>query len=203
MRATNVRDQHSALTMNAQDDPEDTRLLRAVCEEPHTAHLQEQAQFEMEKARLLAIHAEEIEARTKEISDLIGEIERQKAEFASQKSASDQRLQERFREIAGLARVIMERDQIIASERVRAEWLRQVVSVLTWGYSKSPKARLASWLPTYFSHKRQKSRLKRDGLFDPDAYTALYPDVSRSGADPLRHYINHGIKEGRTIRQGS
>ncbi len=33
--------------------------------------------------------------------------------------------------------------------------------------------------------------------FDPEYYLNKYPDVAEAGADPLRHYIEHGWREGR------
>ena len=33
--------------------------------------------------------------------------------------------------------------------------------------------------------------------FDPAGYLSLYPDVARSGMDPLRHYLRYGQAEGR------
>jgi hypothetical protein len=35
------------------------------------------------------------------------------------------------------------------------------------------------------------------GLFDEAAYLAANPDVAADGADPLRHYLEHGIGENR------
>lgn len=35
------------------------------------------------------------------------------------------------------------------------------------------------------------------GLFDADWYLCQYPDVARSGLDPLLHYVRFGEKEGR------
>lgn len=34
-------------------------------------------------------------------------------------------------------------------------------------------------------------------LFDSDWYRQQYPDIPKSGIDPLYHYLNYGIKEGR------
>ena len=34
-------------------------------------------------------------------------------------------------------------------------------------------------------------------LFDPDYYRSVYPDVARSGHDPVSHYRQHGAAEGR------
>lgn len=112
----------------------------------------------------------------------------------------DNQLQDRFREITALTRVIQERDQIIDRTREQAEWLRLVVSGLTRDLSKSTKARFAALLPTYFKHVQQQAWLKDQGLFDPDVYVTLYPEVAASNVDPLRHYVNHGMKEGRVIR---
>ncbi len=136
-------------------------------------------------------------------------LEARLAELAAQKATSEGRLHERFREIGGLTRLIVERDQYIQQRdqqisglKMQIEWLCRVISVLTKGFSTSSKARALAWLPAYFSHKRQKVSLKEQGLFDPDDYVATYPDVLQGRADPLRHYINHGINEGRIIKKG-
>lgn len=36
------------------------------------------------------------------------------------------------------------------------------------------------------------------GLFDPDHYLSLSPDVVAAGVDPFRHFLLHGIVEGRS-----
>ncbi len=38
--------------------------------------------------------------------------------------------------------------------------------------------------------------LVKTGLFDREAYVARYPEVARSGLDPLHHYMRHGIQAG-------
>ena len=38
------------------------------------------------------------------------------------------------------------------------------------------------------------------GIVDSKGYLEEYPDVELSGMDPLRHYILHGIREGREPR---
>ncbi len=38
--------------------------------------------------------------------------------------------------------------------------------------------------------------LMKTGLFDRDAYVARYPDVAKSGLDPLHHYMRYGIQAG-------
>lgn len=138
---------------------------------------------------------------TLESERVLAQTLRQEIEtLIDQKFAGEQRLNERFREIAGLTRLIQERDQLIMREQAKAEWLRRIVAVLTRGFSRSLKSRLAALLPAWFSQLRQKADLKRNGLFDPSEYVAANPDVGRSGTDPLRHYINHGLPEGRLVR---
>jgi len=39
--------------------------------------------------------------------------------------------------------------------------------------------------------------LRDSGLFDADYYRAQYPDIAETGVDPLRHYLEHGAREGR------
>lgn len=46
--------------------------------------------------------------------------------------------------------------------------------------------------------RRSQSRmLISSGLFDAAFYLAEYPDVASSGCNPLQHYLNFGISEGR------
>ena len=59
------------------------------------------------------------------------------------------------------------------------------------------KARLTALMPARVRLKKQQARLKRTGIFDPEAYLAAYPDVAEAALDPLWHYINHGMAEGR------
>ncbi len=40
-------------------------------------------------------------------------------------------------------------------------------------------------------------KMRADGLFDPDLYRRLNPDIAAAGIDPLRHYVDHGSREGR------
>ncbi|MFN4041242.1 MAG: hypothetical protein ACK4I0_06230 [Brevundimonas sp.] len=45
------------------------------------------------------------------------------------------------------------------------------------------------------------SEATRDGLlasyFDADFYLSKYRDVARAGVDPMKHWLNHGCREGR------
>lgn len=75
----------------------------------------------------------------------------------------------------------------------RFEWLRKVNALVM----TPPR-----WRDFIFAGSRRKRELRQlaeHGLFDADRYYELYPDVRAEGMDPLRHYIIHGISEGREI----
>jgi SAM-dependent methyltransferase len=83
--------------------------------------------------------------------------------------------------------------QVAESEERAAEkeWLRCVHIVL---------ASQPFWwwlLPPSWRHARELKLLLSNGLFDADSYLTHYPDVADFGMDPLRHYIWHGMVEGR------
>ena len=41
------------------------------------------------------------------------------------------------------------------------------------------------------------SEMRADKLFDSDIYCRLNPDITAAGIDPVRHYAEHGSREGR------
>ena len=42
-------------------------------------------------------------------------------------------------------------------------------------------------------------QLKEKGVFDAPAYLSANPDVASSTQDALRHYLRHGLTEGRVL----
>lgn len=120
-------------------------------------------------------------------------------DLSAQNIALEKRLQDRFQEIAALTRIVRERDAHFMRAGRQLEWFRRVLSQFTKGFSSSRQAGMMAWLPYYFIRKKIQASLRRDKLFDPDAYIELYPDVSGEHIDPFRHYILHGIQEGRRI----
>jgi SAM-dependent methyltransferase len=75
--------------------------------------------------------------------------------------------------------------------RMGMEWLRAIHIAMA--------GRPFWWflLPARFRRQREYEALRSVGLFDGPAYLARHPDVAAKGADPLRHYIAHGMYEGR------
>ena len=139
-------------------------------------------------------------------SDLLRTIEQQDADIASlnarleqvsrQKDGWKQRVREQRGKISAMKQASLRERLIVENSDVN--WLRKAASVLILGYPKSWKTRLLALMPGYFSSKRQKALLKRKGLFDEALYKAKYEDVAESPIDPLYHYLNAGMGEGRT-----
>ncbi len=104
---------------------------------------------------------------------------------------AEQRLAERFGEIAALTRILQLSQHETKLQNEQSEWLRAI---------NAEVLRRPQWwglLPKRQQRLRFYQRLSRLGLFDADVYLGLYPDVAASGMDPLRHYILHGISEER------
>jgi hypothetical protein len=51
--------------------------------------------------------------------------------------------------------------------------------------------------PKYGALHELYLRIERSGLFDPDVYLAEQEDVRNAGEDPWRHFLHHGLAEGR------
>lgn len=95
------------------------------------------------------------------------------------------------REIVTLSRLLRDRERVAETAEANARWLsdvnRLVLSSPWWW----------RFMPTRWQNRRRADRLRRAGLFDGHAYLKRYPDVTRAGVDPLRHYMLCGLAEGR------
>jgi uncharacterized phage infection (PIP) family protein YhgE len=163
-----------------------------------TAQLKEQQQShveELESQRVLLAgkHAQELQDERNRARNEIQTLRQEKRD-------TETRLAERFSEIVALTRMLGERENAARRSDEQVVWLREVSAVLLNGAaSTSLKGRLSALLPGPIRLKKQRSRLHRSGIFDSDAYLAANPDVAEAGIDPLGHYINHGMTEGRRL----
>lgn len=108
-----------------------------------------------------------------------------------EKAALEERLAERFVEIAELSRLLAETQQENRRLAAHIAWIHEVVPILRGGGGKLK-----------FLNRRRDAgllaRLRKKRLFNADAYLAANPDVARAGVDPLQHYLAHGLSEGRS-----
>lgn len=115
------------------------------------------------------------------------------AELTNSLEETSEKLTARHSEIARLTVMLAERGTEAGEALTRTEWLRKMVmasqDMPTW------------WkiLPSGWRRKKEHAYLARQGLFNAGSYLEIYPDVAQDGMDPVRHYIVHGLDEGRRI----
>lgn len=143
----------------------------------------------------------ERERHRKELTDYRSRTDREIEELRRLKSDADARISERFSETAALTRMLSERERQARLSDEKAARLRAVSTVMLNGTaSRSLKGRLAALVPAAIRLRKQMARLRRARIFDAEAYLAANPDVAEAGVDPLWHYLNHGIDEGRQLQ---
>jgi hypothetical protein len=127
------------------------------------------------------------------VADRALRAERVEAQARERIASAEQKIDERHRELATLTRLLAAEKHRRGQLAEQADWLR-AVSAVVFGCP-----RWWSLMPQSWQRKKTNLRLQRKGLFDGDAYLMNYPDVAASGMGPLKHYINHGMSEGRTF----
>lgn len=103
-------------------------------------------------------------------------------------------LADRYAEIATLTRWLAEAEQSSNGGDWRFEWLVKVAALLRRQTLATGKFGLVRR-----NDQQLLGELKREGLFDAEAYLARNPDVREAGMDALQHYLSHGILEGRSL----
>lgn len=150
-----------------------------------------QAEFELENVRERLENERAVLEKTS-AEELAHERQaRESAEADSQVSAG--KLAERFQELATLA--VLLRKEEARSDEVQGQiaWLMAVNDHL------SMVPRWWSLMPRRWKYLRQLQRVEEAGLFDAEAYLRRNPDVAAARADPLQHYLRHGLLERRSI----
>ena len=101
------------------------------------------------------------------------------------------KLHDYFVERGDLSRRLQDANASLSYSNEAMGWLSEVSAVTM---------DLPIWwqiMPKKWRREKLSGRLRRKGLFDSQAYLDRYPDVSAASMDPLRHYLMHGINEGR------
>jgi hypothetical protein len=128
------------------------------------------------------------------------EFRRVSVEKSQALDASQEELHARFTEIATLTRMLANETAAVRRLEQTARRLGAIAQALIKGRTTT---RGLNWFKSLFPWrwhlKRAKNGLRRDGLFDPEAYLAANADVASAGVDPLCHYLGHGASEGRPL----
>lgn len=135
--------------------------------------------------------AEQAQDSAQKMRDRIQLLEEHARNLARERDDAQRTTHERHAELVQITRLLQE--QIRASDLSvkQVEWLRQIHATLIG---------TPDWWRFFPTRKRRKweaSRLNKHGLFNGERYLDLHPDVRNAGMDPLFHYIQHGMLEGR------
>ena len=130
-------------------------------------------------------------AEVQRLSQLVAELTSAANQAEDARTASERKLAARFDELARLTTILSEESRRANASDAQSQWLcnarRLEESFPAWW----------SIMPAAWRQRRIHQRYWRAGLFDAAGYLALYPDVATEGMDPIRHYILHGMAEGR------
>jgi DNA repair exonuclease SbcCD ATPase subunit len=140
-----------------------------------------------EAASLLKAAEADVEQQGKYYREAKSELEAARTTLV----ANEEKLAERFKELAALTQLLGAQERRNREVREQVEWL------VAFSDRLRTQPRWWSLMPVPWRRAREARRLKNAGLFDGEAYLAVNPDVAAHGHDPLRHYMTHGIYEGR------
>lgn len=168
------------------------RLQTEIVQITQMLQKQEEEMKITQRARELAEEA--LSAQQEKTNQLDAELKRLQAGKQSAESArvlAEQKLGDRFAEIARLTTMLADESVKVDRAHANEEWLRSALQLS----ASSPK-----WwaiMPQKWRRKREHARYRNSGLLDAESYLETYPDVAEHGMDPVRHYILHGMAEGR------
>jgi myosin heavy subunit len=165
------------------------------------------AEAELEQVRQRRIELEQangsyecrVDALTADLMKMTSLLQQQEdaskklsVELSARAAETEQKLAARFGELAQLTIIAAQETERAEALQSHAEWLSDV---------RRLEESFPIWwaiMPQAWQTRRKHRRYRGAGLFDADAYLALFPDVAEQGMDPVRHYILHGMPEGRT-----
>ena len=189
--AATIADLQSRLALASAAPPSDhlfaeiAQLTRMLQEEEAATTVARNAVSTMEK---------DVTKLSEENSQLAERLQQQEVATRSAEMArasTEQKLATRFDEIARLTTMLAEESGRAGAFAANAEWMANITRISEgfpgwWGM-----------MPQEWRRRREHARYRHAGLFDAAKYLELYPDVAENGMDPVRHYILHGMAEGR------
>lgn len=174
----------------------------------------------LELTRVLARiqdHRDQDAARIAELSDRLAEME---SSGNSQLEALQQELataRAKAGNLPGLEQTVARQEQQLASQAQEIAELSRLLSEAETRARNGDRAFHAarSWLAPLLGpllshpsgapfseeeYTEYAARIVASGAFDPDWYNTTNPDVAKSGADPVLHFLQYGLAEGRPPR---
>lgn len=123
-----------------------------------------------------------------QLTKLLQDRENRLAESEHIRKSTQNEMRTRFEELAKVSGLLLQRESDLSD----TQWLHDVSLLLL--------RRTPFWwriMSRQWQIKQVNRKLWRAGLFDVNAYLSRYPDVAAEGVDPFRHYLTHGLSEGR------
>ncbi|MDE2623746.1 MAG: hypothetical protein KGM83_11215 [Betaproteobacteria bacterium] len=178
--ASKAKDRAVADMAVAQLNAEITQLSQALKDQEAEVRAGQGACARAEQDLAIQIHI---------ASELRAKLEQQE----KARSLADQSLAVRVGEVAELNKILAEEAGRASKSDAKLQWLRRVSQVAA-GFPR--------WwflMPRSWRLKQEHARYLRHGLFDAQRYLDANPDVAAEAMDPIRHYILHGMAEGRCV----
>ncbi|MEI2415941.1 hypothetical protein V8Z80_07120 [Orrella sp. JC864] len=191
-----------------QHDGQDVAALQAQIRALQASS--ERAAADMAKLAQELLKEQERGARTQ------AALQRKEAEFSKQlqtlqdlNSDLQAQLEERFKELAVMARLLAANQKEPAPQPVAAaapdprpdrKQEPDISLAALSGLLGRLRGRKTAETAARRSYKEVEARIRRSGLFDEAWYCEQNPDVARAGIDPIAHYVRHGSREGRDPR---
>lgn len=182
-----------------------TRLLeeREVSQqarEQEVASLQQRAQKLESELKTRENQLSEVRTGQAQKDASLARLEAENRKLRSEEQSLSRKLDERFRELATMTMLLKESSQE-STAAVRGVELTAGPGAETQG---SPSAMLTApfrdFIDTFTLAKGVKAQMaiiEKSGLFDTKWYCNQYPDIAKTGANPIKHYIRFGAAEGR------
>ena len=169
------------------------RLQTEVAQITQMLQKQEEETKLTQRARELAEEALAAQQnKTNQLDAEFNQLQVAKDAAESARAVADQKVADRFAEIARLTSILADEGTKVDQAQANAEWLRSALQLA---------ANFPKWwaiMPQKWRRKREHARYRNSGLLDAERYLEAYPDVAEHGMDPVRHYILHGMGEGRS-----
>ena len=178
--------------MPAYDEPRRGRPRSAL--RRRIAELENDLACERDKCETMQGEVEETRRSLAEAQEQLKHARRARTEIEAIATSLSTKLRERFGETAELSRALLAEEDKAYEAQQKTHWFSAVQTVLL-----APRPWWWQLMPANWRRQRELRALKQRDLFDAAAYIRQYPDVAASGQQALRHYMVHGIDEGRTF----
>lgn len=180
------------LMLKAQEDAAEQAAAEASANLAEAQRLSQQVEQLAKAANEAEAAQAASRAEAQRLSQQVAQLTSAASTAEAARTASERKLAARFDELARLTAILSEESRRAEASDTQSQWLRDV--------RRLEESFPAWWaiMPAAWRQRRTHRRYARAGLFDAAAYLALYPDVATEAMDPIRHYILHGMAEGRT-----